>query len=242
MIIKSNKIFFGCVLAAVLLFSSAALAQKTTVDSSQARPAQTAEEQARASLHDRIIKVVNLMTARVNAEGADFNKHLAQMNAAAPLETSHLDSAGLAASVPLVLEFLQYIKDCRHSSDSLNQAFNDSMFALNADLPAGEVDENLKEIDNSFNEDRAAFSNFLAALDKAYAKVLDALLFLQNAQYTIVKDQLSFNSKKSYTEYSKLMKSVDAANVELGKSNEALRKANAKANKKVKKQISNSSE
>src|ERR1017187_10207301 len=135
MIANSNKIIIRCALAALTFFSSAAFAQQPASDSSHARPAPNAEELARESLHYRLVGVVNAMTSRINAEGAEFNKRLTQMNAAAPLETSHLDSAGVANNVLLVLEFVQYLKDCRKSSDSLDQAFNDSLFALNGDLP-----------------------------------------------------------------------------------------------------------
>jgi hypothetical protein len=233
MITRNNRIISLCALAALTFFSSAALAQTPSSDSSHAA-ARSAEELARASLHYRIIAVVNAVTLRVNTEGAEFNKRLSQMNSAAPLESSHIDSAGLAKNIPLILEFLQYLKASRLSSDSLDQAFNDSMFALNADLPANDVDEGLKDIGDSFNKDRKAFGNFLAALDKLYSKVLDALLFLQNTHYTIANDQLSFVTQKDATEYSKLLGYVDAANAELNKANEALRKANAEANKKAK--------
>ena len=226
MLIKSNTFVFLFALIALTLLSSAAIAQNP--------PEQSPEERARISLHNRVIGIVNAMTARSNDEGAEFNKRLAQMNTANPLVTSHLDSTGITANVPLVLEFLQYLKEIHHSSDSLEQAFNDSLFSINADLPADEADESIKQIGETFNEDRTAFNNFLSALDKAYAKVLDALLFLQHTHYSILKDQLSFSSKESFTEYSKLMKSVDEANTALNKANEALRKANAKANAKVK--------
>jgi hypothetical protein len=241
-VFRKDLLWVVCALFALLLFSSTASAQQPANDSSHSRPAPNAEELARQSLHYRIVDLINSMTARVNAEGAEFNKRLAQMNAAAPLQTSHLDSAGVATNVPLVLEFLQYLKECRKSSDSLDRAFNDSLFALNADLPAEDADAGLKEIGDSFNKDRAAFSNFLASLDKLYAKVLDALLFLQNAHYTIEGDRVALNSNREVTEYSKLMKKVDAANAELTKANEAVRKANAEANKKVKLQRSDNNQ
>jgi len=242
MLAKSNHILFMFVLGVVTFLSSTSgFAQNPASDSSQPR-AQSEEERARISLHNRMINIVNAMTSRVNTEGADFNKRLQQMNAVAPLETGHLDSAGLASDVPQVLEFLEYLKICHHSSDSLDRAFNDSMFAINADLPADQADEGIKVIEVSFNEDRAAFNNFLSSLDKVYAKVLDILLYLQHAHYNIVKDQLTFSSKENFNEYSKLLKAVDAANVELNKSSEALRKANAAANERVKSQNSKSSE
>ncbi len=178
----------------------------------------------------RLNRDINSMVAGQDSENVHFNARVAAMNAAAPLDPRHLDSASVAANVSRVIEFTTYLKQERHWSDSLTQSFEDSMFILSA-----ERQPDLKVLDAandqaSFTIERTAFNTFLGAMSKVYSDVLDVLLFLQHAHYTVVKKNLTFHSRDELAQYKKLIGFVNADSKTLNIDNKKLQIANAKAN------------
>ncbi len=177
---------------------------------------------------------INSMTAGQNAENVEFNAHIAEMNAAQPLAPQHLDSTDVTANVARVMDFATYLQRERQWSDSLDHSFLDSMYVLSEDRPANLKVLDAANVETSFRTERTAFNNFLDAMNKVYADVLDALLFLQHTHYTIRKDQPVFETHDQVKEYMQLMGTVDADSKTLNAANEALRRANAKANQLTK--------
>ena len=179
---------------------------------------------------ERLNRNINSMVAGQNAESEEFNAHIAVMNALQPLAPQHLDSTDVAANIARVMDFSNYLTGERHWSDSLLQSFGDSMYIMSEERPADLKVLDAANVEASFHEERAAINTFLSAMGKVYADVLDALLFLHHAHYTIKKKQPIFNTRSEMNEYIKLMDTVDVDSKALNKANLALREANAKAN------------
>ncbi len=218
-------VVFGIVFLSlpVLLYSPALRAQ------------QTPEQRSRLAYENRLNHVIKNMTTRRDAENAEFNARLNQMNAAAPLELKNFDTTIVTQNVSRILEFLDYLKRERISSDSLARAFEDSLYIFSAELPKDIEAEGLNEIKTDFETDRTAFNNFLDVMTKLYSDVLDVLLHLQHHPYRIAHNQLTFELKADATEYRRLMKIVDADTKDLNAANEKLRQANAQSNRQTKK-------
>jgi hypothetical protein len=200
----------------------------------RAQQAQSPQDRVRITFENRLHSVINAMTTRANAENAELNTRLTAMNAAAPLETRKLDSADVSANVSRLIEFIDYLKHERTSSDSLTRDFEDSLYILSVELPLDIDAQSIHDLDGSFYEDRNAFNGFLDAMSKLYSDVLDVLLYLQHTSYTVDHDTFTFTAKKDQAEYLKRMKIVESDTKDLNKANEDMRKANAKANEQMK--------
>ncbi|MFI5202758.1 MAG: hypothetical protein ACHQNE_10255, partial [Candidatus Kapaibacterium sp.] len=185
---------------------------------------------------ERLNRNIKSMTAGEDSESAVFNTRISALNAAAPLDPKHLDSADVAANVALVLDFTNYLKHERQWSDSLTHSFTDSMYILSEDRPPDLKVLDAADIEISFRLERGAFDTFLDAMNKVYADVLDVLLFLQHTHYTIAKKASSamlrpvFDTRADVKEYIRLTAAVDSDSKTLNKANQDLRAANAKAN------------
>jgi hypothetical protein len=210
--------------------SIAALVVLLLASQLHAQQGQSTDDRVRLAFEARLSVVIKTMTTRVNAEQAEFGERLAAMNAAAPLEKRNLDSVHVAANVSLLLEFIDYLKHTRASSDSLARDYDDSLYILATELPRDIDSHGIQDMHTSFIEDRDAFNVFLDAMNKLYSDVLDVLIYLQHTPYSLANDKFIFTEKKNVKEYDKRMKIVDADTKEVNKANEDMRKANAKAN------------
>ena len=179
---------------------------------------------------ERLNREIKSMTAGEDSESAVFNARLSVLNAAAPLDPKHLDSADVAENVALVLNFTSYLNHERQWSDSLSHSFSDSMYVLSQDRPADLKILNAADIEISFRLERGAFDTFLDAMQKVYTDVLDVLIFMQHSHYKIAKDRPVFETRADVKEYMTLTKAVDDDSKTLNKANQDLRAANAKAN------------
>src|SRR5579872_5829600 len=115
---------------------------------------------------ERLNREIKSMTAGEDSESAVFNARLSVLNAAAPLDPKHLDSADVAENVALVLNFTSYLNHERQWSDSLSHSFSDSMYVLSQDRPADLKILNAADIEISFRLERGAFDTFLDAMQK----------------------------------------------------------------------------
>src|SRR5579883_155210 len=210
----------------VLVLLSSVMARESFAQQKAANPRQI-----------RANNIVNAMLERENAENADFNAHLTELNAHGwPLELKNLDTAQVSSSVLRTLGFLEYLKKCHASSDSLDRAFTDSLFILEAEAPGGKLEKSLRLVKETFTEERAAYNNFLGSLEDLFNSVLNALLYLQSEPYKVTGDKFAFVHPKASKHYMQLMKKVDEAMKEETKTNDALKKATAEANARVKQQ------
>ncbi len=199
-----------------------------------AQDGQSPEDRARIAFDNRLTSTTKMMTTRVNKENAELNDQIGTMNANDPLATRNLDSEKVVDNVSRVLQFIDYLKHTRATSDSLARDFEDSLYILTVALPSDIDSHGIEEMDAVFREDRNALNLFLDAMAKTYSDVLDVLIYLQHTPYTIVKDELTFSAKKDMQEYQKRTKIVDADAKELKKANADMRKANAKASEQAK--------
>ncbi len=190
----------------------------------------SADDRARSAFEKRLSGIVKDMTTRVNAENAELSTRIGAMNAANPLDKSHLDSASVSMNVLRVLEFIDYLKRARASSDTLAREYEDSLYIMAVTLPPDINSKGIQKMDETFRQDRDAFNVFLDAMTKLYSDVLDVLLYLQHTAYTLHNGEFTFSARKDLKEYQKRMKIVDTDSKELNKANAELRKANAKAN------------
>jgi hypothetical protein len=178
----------------------------------------------------RLNGTIKSMTTGADTENARFNTRIAAMNTAAPLDPHHLDSTDVAANVARVIDFISYLKRARQSSDSLAHSFDDSMYVLSEERPADVKVLGAADIETSFGIERTAFNTFLDAMSKVYSDVLDVLLFLQHSPYSLLKNDLRFETRTDMKEYQKLTKIVDVDSKALSTANKNLQTANAKAN------------
>ncbi len=218
----------------VLRFTSALLLFLFFASQLRAQQTQSPQDRVRIAFENRLNSVIKAMTTRANAENAELNTRLTAMNAAAPLETRKLDSADVSANVSRLIEFIDYLKHERLSSDSIARDFEDSLYVLAVEIPPNIDAQSIHDLDASFHEDRNAFNVFIDAMSKLYSDALNVLLYLQHTSYSLDHDTFTFAAKKDQTEYRKRMKIVDADTKELNKANEDMRKANAKANEQMK--------
>jgi len=179
---------------------------------------------------ERLNREIKSMTSGEDSESAVFNVRISAMNAAAPLDPTHLDSGSVAENVERVLDFTSYLKHERQWSDSLSHSFTDSMYVLSEDRPADLKVLDAADVEISFGLERGAFDTFLDAMQKVYTDVLDVLVFMQHNHYTIKKDRPRFETRAEVDEYMTLTKAVDDDSRTLNKANHDLRAANAKAN------------
>ena len=100
-----------------------------------AQQGQSPADRTRLAFEARLSHVVKAMTARVNAENAELNARINAMNEANPLEKLHLDSVSVSANVSRVLNFIEYLKRARASSDSLARDYEDSLYILAVSVP-----------------------------------------------------------------------------------------------------------
>jgi hypothetical protein len=205
---------------ATLLFATQLRAQTPTKNAGRAQ----------LDFEKRLNGTIKSMTSGADTENAEFNLRIAAINASAPLDPRHLDSADVAANVARVVDFTTYLKRARHASDSLAQSFDDSMYVLSEERPADVKVLGAAEIEESFKLERASFNTFLDAMNKVYSDVLDVLLFLQHSPYTIVKEKLTFETRTDMKEYQMLTKAVDKDSKALSTANQNLQKANTNAN------------
>ncbi len=196
----------------------------------RAQQSPASEDHVRIAFEQRLSQSIKLMTSRVNAENAELNRHISAMNKIDPLAIRNLDSAHVADNVSRVLDFIEYLKHTRITSDTLARDYEDSLYILAVELPPNIDSKGFQDMDASFREDRSAFNAFLDAMNKVYSDVLDVLLYLQHTSYTIENDKFTFTAKKDMIEYQKRMKIFDADAKELKQANEEMQKANAKAN------------
>ncbi len=199
-----------------------------------AQQEQSPEERARLQFEAQLSLVVKSMTERSNADNADLNAHLSEMNAHDPLTMKNLDSAHVADNVPRILEFIEFLKHARTESDTLARNFEDSLYMLVVKLPPDINATKMKDMDEAFHKDRDAFNVFLDDMSTTYSDVLDVLLYLQQTPYSLANDKFTFPDKKNVKDYDKRMKIVDADTKELKKANKDMQKANAAASKLLK--------
>jgi hypothetical protein len=207
------------------------LAGQLLVPALHAQQGQSAEDRTRLLFEARLSQVVKTMTERSNAENAELNEHISTMNANDPLAMRNLDSAHVAANVPRVLEFIDFLKHVRATSDTLARNYEDSLYILAVKLPPDINSHGIQDMDAAFRMDRDAFNAFLDDMAKTYSDVLDVLLYLQHTPYSLAHNEFTFTEKKDMKEYQKRMKLVDADTKELKKANDNMQKANADANK-----------
>jgi hypothetical protein len=196
----------------------------------RAQQSPASEDHVRIAFEQRLSRSIKLMTTRVNAENNELNDRITAMNKSDPLAMRNLDSAHVADNVSRVLDFIEYLKHARSASDSLARDYEDSLYVLAVELPPSINSKAFQDMDATFRGDRGAFNVFLDAMNKVYSDVLDVLLYLQHTSYTINNDKFTFAAKKDMIEYQKRMKIFDADAKELKQANEAMQKANAKAN------------
>jgi hypothetical protein len=187
----------------------------------------------RRDILQRANKMINATMKALSTETNSFNTHIAEINKVRPLELTNLDSEHVAQNISNVMNFLGYLKTSQASSDSLAHWLEDTLFSLKNDSPGERVDPALKVFSESFSADRTAFNAYLSTLDKLYNDVLNVLLFMQHAKYSLAKGQLEFRVHEDVLEYKKLMKVIDKTSAELQKASDASRKATEWANKKI---------
>ena len=200
--------------------------------SSNAR-AQAPEDLARQDIQNRINRVIDSTMKIVGDQASDFNARIAAINEARPLELQNFDSVQIATNISRVLQFVDYLTQFRTADDSLSRMLEDSLFVLHEGIPESRDRKTLEAFQESYAADRKAFNKYVATLRKLYSEVLDALLFMQHANYEVQNNQLQFKSSKDIAEYRKLMKPIDATSKELKKASEESRKATQWANKKI---------
>ncbi len=196
-----------------------------------AQQGQPQKDPTKAIFEARLSQVVKTMTERSNAENAELNERISTMNANDPLAMRNLDSVHVAANVTRVLEFIDYLKHTRATSDTIARDYEDSLYILTVKLPPDINSHGIQDMDAAFRLDRDAFNVFLDDMAKTYSDVLDVLLYLQHTPYSLAHNEFTFTEKKDMKEYQKRMKLVDADTKELKKANDNMQKANAEANK-----------
>ncbi len=213
--------FRHTVFAAVLLMLTAFSANAQT------------EANAQQELRQRVDKVIESVMAALQLNTEDFNTHIAEMNNVRPLELQNLDSAHVAQNLVVGVRFLEFLKHTERAVDSLSQALQDSIFAIEQSMPPGVEEKSLVAFGESQAADCKAFDVHVGTLSKLYSQVLDVLGFLHHTNYQVGKSGLAIPSKDDAAQYTKLMKVIDATTVELKKTSEASQKATAWANKKI---------
>jgi hypothetical protein len=207
------------------------LAGQLFVPTLRAQQGQPQKDPTKALFEARLSQVVKTMTERSNAENAELNERISTMNANDPLAARNLDSVHVAANVSRVLEFIDFLKHARASSDTLARNYEDSLYILTVKLPPDINAHGIQDMDAAFRLDRDAFDVFLDDMAKTYSDVLDVLIYLQHTPYSFANKEFTFSEKKDMQEYQKRMKLVDADTKELKKANDDMQKANADANK-----------
>ena len=218
--IFSTVATYVCVLAVTFLLSSSVHAQAP-------------EDLARQDIQNRINRVIDSTMKIVGDQAADFNARIAEINEARPLELQNFDSVQITTNISRVLQFVSYLTQFRTKDDSLARMLEDTLFALNEEIPESRDQKMLEAFQQSYTADRKAFNKYVTTLQKLYSEVLNVLFFMQHANYEVQNNQLQFKSSKDVTEYQKLMKPIDACSKELKKASEESRKATQWANKKI---------
>jgi hypothetical protein len=216
----SIRYLFLIVLGALLLAKGAS-AQDSQTDA------------LRRDIMNRANKMIDMTMKALSTETNTFNTHISDINKARPLELTNFDSVRIADNISNVVAFLGFLKTTHTSSDSLAQGLEDTMFALKNDSPGERLDKALQVFSESFTADRTAFNDYLTTLDKLYGQVLNVLLFMQHAKYTIAKGQLEFRAHDDVLQYKQLMRVIDKTTTELQKASAASRQATEWANKKI---------
>ncbi|HEY3875102.1 MAG TPA: hypothetical protein VGM92_06470 [Candidatus Kapabacteria bacterium] len=196
--------------------------------------AKGSDDAVRNEFENRLNTAIRIMGARVDSENAELNDRIHWMNAAAPLETAHLDSASVTTNISKILEFINYLTQARATSDTISRNFEDSLYMIKDQIPPQINIAALRRVGLAYQEDRGAFNGYLDQLNKLYSDVLDVLTFLQHSKYTLGKDKFTFDSQGDRIEYQKRMKTINDDVTDLNKASETMQKANQDANKQLK--------
>lgn len=210
----------------ILLFLSLASA-------AQAQTGAAAEATALHNVENRANRLIDTTMKIVAERVAAFNEQVSEINQVRPLELASLDSASVAANIPKIIAFTTYLANYKSTSDSLGRLLEDTLYALQSEIPPNTPDNSLAAFQKSYTADREAFDVYAEKLRGLYQNVLDVLLFMQHAHYHIVKNQLQISVKSEIDTYQSLMKKIDASSKELKVAMEESRKATAFANKKI---------
>jgi len=219
--VKLSIRYLFLIVFGVLLLANGASAQDASGDA------------LRRDIMNRANKMIDMTMKALSSETNTFNTHISDINKARPLELANFDSVHIADNISNIVTFLGFLKTTHVSSDSLARGLEDTMFALKNDSPGERLDKALQVFSESFSADRTAFNDYLTTLDKLYGQVLNVLLFMQHAKFSIANNQLEFRAHDDVLQYKQLMRVIDKTTAELQKASAASRQATEWANKKI---------
>jgi hypothetical protein len=194
---------------------------------------QSSEDNALRELKNRAVRIINSTMTALGERTQEFNSRMASMNEARPLEAKNLDSILVSNNISGALQFIEYLKSYQKFGDSLSRALEDSLEALKEETPTGAEEQAFDAFGESFLADHKAWNKYIGTLRDLYSEVLDALLYLQRTDHSMVHEQVQFKSAKDAAAYNKLMKPIEVTVKESKKAIEESKKATEWANQKI---------
>lgn len=180
-------------------------------------------------------KLIDSVMSRLNLRAEIFNDEIARVNKLRPLEAENLTKVKIEANIPIIKEFLSYLDVYRSVSDREKAAIADSIASLRLYLPKSRQKKYLKEFEDAYALDQAAFYRYTLALTALYTNVLELLNFMQTAQTEIKDNKITFKNQKEYHHYEQIMAKVEKQVKRQGRASLASQKASIDAGEMMQK-------
>jgi hypothetical protein len=169
-----------------------------------------------------------------SARLAGFNTQLAIVGEMKPLEPQSLDSAKIVRNIARIEELVGWLTRFQDTSKRVGGELHAIIQKLRAGSEEAGRDKSLKRYEDVHAESMKADQAQIDAVKALYQSVLEQLRYMHTADYEIKGEKLSFKSQEALDKYVALNKNIDAANTDLHKTTEAVRKSFDNMNKALK--------